>query len=129
MREAEAESGLFESGPFDSKSCAPAVMSAPRKDRQCSLDGVSHFSRDAEKWEIAVPSAWGLLPFPALVSVCCPFEVARELLQGAFPDRLALDSPGAAFHCCLNSQFLFLSLSLTTAAATRQGLPWSHTLS
>lgn len=40
-----------------------------------------------------------------------------------------LAAPGAAFHCCLNSQCLFLSLSLTTAAATRQGLPWSQTLS
>lgn len=47
--------------------------------------------RNVEKWEIAVPSAWFFLSLLALVNICCPFEDALELLQGAFPVPLSLD--------------------------------------
>lgn len=84
---------------------------------------------ETEKWEIALPSAWGFLPLPALAHICCPFEDALELLQEPSLTLSPLTALGAASQCYPCSLCLFLSFYLTTAAATHQGLPGCQTLS
>lgn len=83
---------------------------------------------ETEKWEIALPSAWGFLPLPALAHIC-PFEDALELLQEPSLILSPLTALGAAFQCYPSSLCLFLSFYLTAAAATHQGLPGCQTLS
>lgn len=106
MRATEAESGLSLKLLWGCHSSLDFLIPSPvlfllnqhpEKTAWCSLYGINNFARKVEKWEIAVPYAWCFLPLSALINVCCPFEDALELLQGAFPNLLALDCTMAHF--------------------------------